>query len=172
MIVLGTLPCKYHLYYNIVVLFLNQSWSDLHFARSTRPASCHQLISLKSFPLFCTNLKQGGNFSHFEKNKKSQILECSKKLKNEVLSNLEGVDFWSPKCEKSPPVLYQSETRGGTFQGNELIADARACLIRLVFTWGTRRTPSSQYIVWFEQNIKKIVTLRVVLTVKRSKIYN
>ena len=47
----------------------------------------------KSPPLLCTDLKQGGNFSHFENFSKNQVLECSEKLKNEVLSNLEGVDF-------------------------------------------------------------------------------
>ena len=37
---------------------------------------------------------------------KSQVLECSENLKNEVLSNLEGIDFWCPGSQKvNPPLL-------------------------------------------------------------------
>ena len=57
-----------------------------------------------------------GNFQ------KSQVLECSEKLKNEVLSNLEGVDFWpilGPELKIFPPLLCTDRKQGGKFL-NEL----------------------------------------------------
>ena len=59
-------------------------------------------------PLLCTDLKQGEISLVLENFQKSQILECSEKLKNEVLNNLEGVDFWDPESQKVknfPPLL-------------------------------------------------------------------
>ena len=46
---------------------------------------------------------------------KSIVLECSEKLKNEVLSNLEGVDFWpilGPELKKFPPCCVTIENKG------------------------------------------------------------
>ena len=65
----------------------------------------HQLNSVKIFPLknsslLCTDRKQGGIFHFLEIFQKSQVLECSETLKNEVLSNLEGVDFWVQNLKK------------------------------------------------------------------------
>ena len=64
--------------------------------------------------MFCTNLKQGGVIPLILENfQKSQVLECSEKLKNEVLNNLEGVDFWGPELKEFPPLLCTNRKQGG-----------------------------------------------------------
>ena len=78
-------------------------------------ADCKGLSThfLEKFPPCFRLVQNKGGTSHILENfQKSQVLECSEKLKNEVLSNLEGVDFWGPELKKFPLVLYQSETRG------------------------------------------------------------
>ena len=76
-------------------------------------------------PLLCTDRKQGGISLILKKVKKSQILECSEKLKNEVLSNLEGVDFgqfWSRIKEISPLLCTDLQQGGGGIsQGTQLM---------------------------------------------------
>ena len=73
----------------------------------------------EKFPPCCVPIENKGEIYHFLENfQKSQVLECSEKLKNEVLSNLEGVDFLSPESQKvknSPLVVYRSTTRGEFF---------------------------------------------------------
>ena len=68
--------------------------------------------------------KTRGEIFHFLENfQKSQVLECSEKLKNEVLSNLEGVDFWGPESQKVKilPLLCTDQQQGGIFHRIELI---------------------------------------------------
>ena len=86
----------------------------------------HQLNSVKNppfekFPPCCVPIENKGGIFHFLENfQKSQVLECSEKLKNEVLSNLEGVDFWSPESQKvkNPPLLCTDRQQGGNFSPN------------------------------------------------------
>ena len=62
-------------------------------------------------------------FYFLETFQKSQVLECSEKLKNEVLSNLEEVDFWGPESQKvkNPPFLCTDQQQGGIFHRIELM---------------------------------------------------
>ena len=61
----------------------------------------------EEFPPCCVPIENKGEIPLILENfQKSQVLECSEKLKNEVLSNLEGVDFWpilGPELKKFPP---------------------------------------------------------------------
>ena len=74
----------------------------------------------EKFPPCCVPIdNKGGIFSLFGKFSKSQVLECSEKLKNEVLNNLEGVDFWGPELKEFPPLLCTNRKQGGEYL-NEL----------------------------------------------------
>ena len=81
----------------------------------------------EKFPPCCVPIEnKGEGIFHFLENfQKSQVLECSEKLKNEVLSNLEGVDFWSPESQKVknfPPCCVPIDNKGGIFHRIELMS--------------------------------------------------